>query len=115
MKRVKNLNYFVVSGWMVNALGIKGNELLIYAIIYGFTQDSENWFSGSKSYLAAFIGVKELKTVHNILTSLVKKGLLLKDTKTLENNTLLVRYKAVVPKTLETWNWLENKQEIQDF
>ena len=35
---VEKENYVVVQGWMITELGLKGNELLIYAVIHGFSQ-----------------------------------------------------------------------------
>ena len=32
-------NFYTVQGWMVTELGLRGNELAAYAIIYGFSQD----------------------------------------------------------------------------
>ena len=48
---VKPDNYILVYGWMVTELGLKGNELFLYAIIYGFSQDGETEFSGSLRYM----------------------------------------------------------------
>ena len=31
-------NYINIQGWMRTDLDLKGNELLVYAIIYGFSQ-----------------------------------------------------------------------------
>ena len=39
---VKNENYLVIQGWMIAELKLKGNELLIYAIIYGFSQNNQS-------------------------------------------------------------------------
>lgn len=39
---VKNENYLVIQGWMITELKLKGNELLIYAIIYGFSRIISN-------------------------------------------------------------------------
>ena len=36
--KIKNENYVLIQGWMINELKLKGNELLIYALIYGFSQ-----------------------------------------------------------------------------
>lgn len=52
MKQIKNENYIAIQGWMINKLNLSGNNLLVYAIIYGFTQDAESWFKGSRQYLA---------------------------------------------------------------
>lgn len=113
---IKSTNYFVVSGWMVNELELKGNELLTYAIIYGFTQDGNQWFEGSRHYLASFINV-DVRSMGDILKRLVEKKLLIKDTVYLENGSLYVRYKAYNPITIENgeiWidiDWEEKKKE----
>ena len=49
---IKNENFIVIQGFMINELDLKGNELIIYAIIYGFSQDGENKYTGSLNYLA---------------------------------------------------------------
>ena len=48
---VKPDNYVMLLGWMRTELNLKGNELNLYAIIYGFTQDGETEFSGSIRYM----------------------------------------------------------------
>jgi hypothetical protein len=45
-KSISN-NYISIQGWMVEQLGLKGNELLAYALIHGFSQDGKNQFTGS--------------------------------------------------------------------
>lgn len=47
-----NDKYVSIQGWMVEELKLKGNDLLVYAIIYGFSQDDKSEFTGSLSYLA---------------------------------------------------------------
>lgn len=49
-----NDKYINIQGWMVNELKLKGNDLLVYAIIYGFSQDEKSEFTGSLSYLATW-------------------------------------------------------------
>lgn len=44
-------NYIVILPFMVNELKLKGNELIIYAIIYGFSQTEGQTFSGGMQYL----------------------------------------------------------------
>ncbi|KKM94682.1 hypothetical protein LCGC14_1195780, partial [marine sediment metagenome] len=56
---MKDLNYYIVHGWMLNELHLKGNDLLTFAIIYGFSQDGESQFSGSLRYLQKSLGVSE--------------------------------------------------------
>ena len=60
---------------MLTDLGLKGNELLIYACIYGFSQLDNQVFSGGRQYLADWVnGTK--KGVDKCLKSLCDKGLL---------------------------------------
>lgn len=72
---VKNENYIVVQGWMVNTLGLKNNELIIYAIIYGFSQTTGNEFQGSLQYLADWCGATK-QGVIKCLKSLCEKNLI---------------------------------------
>lgn len=78
MGGVRDNNYFVVHGWMINQLGLKGNELHLYAIIYGFTQADGQKFRGSLQYLADWLGITRQNTLLR-LKSLVDKGLLEKE------------------------------------
>ena len=34
--RIRDENFYTVLGWMLNVLGLKGNELIVFAIIYSF-------------------------------------------------------------------------------
>ena len=36
---MKDENYIVLQGWMINKLNLKGNELTVYALIYGYSQN----------------------------------------------------------------------------
>jgi len=74
---VKNENYYVVQGFMVNDLHLKGIELVIYAIIYGFTQEQNKQFDGSLSYLMAWTNSTK-QGVIKARNSLIDKGLIIK-------------------------------------
>lgn len=91
--RIKNENFYTVLGWMLNTLELKGNELIVFAIIYSFSQDGESSFSGSLSYLQAFANIKSQQTVLTILQSLDEKKLILKSD-FLKGNVRRVEYKA---------------------
>lgn len=77
---VKPDNYILIYGWMVNDLKLKGNELLLYAMIYGFSQDGETEFSGSLRYMQEWLGAGSRHTVLNIIEKLTAKGLIKKRT-----------------------------------
>lgn len=69
-------NFITLQGWQVRDLGLKGNELIIYACIYGFSQDNQT-FSGSLQYLADWTNSTK-QGVMKCLKSLVEKGLIVK-------------------------------------
>lgn len=71
--------YYTVQGWMREELGLSGNALAIYAIIYGFSQDGASEYAGSSRYLAEWLGCSK-KTVLNTLADLTEKGYLVKKT-----------------------------------
>ncbi len=93
MTYIKDENYYVIQGWMINKLKLKGNDLLIFALIYGFTQDGKNEFTGSLNYLCEFTQSTK-KTVLNSLSNLIKLGYVTKKQETLPNNTKCNKYKA---------------------
>ena len=75
ISKVNDKNYIVIQGWMLTALHLKGNELLIYACIYGFSQLEGQSFRGSWQYLADWTNSTK-RGVANCLKSLVEKGYL---------------------------------------
>lgn len=94
-KKMKNENYITIQGWMRNELNLKGNELLVYALIYGFSQDKESEFTGSIAYIAEWIGSTK-QTVHNTLKSLCTANLLEKKD-IYHNGIKFCSYKAILP------------------
>lgn len=72
-----NEKFVVISEFMVDKLKLKGVELIVYAVIYGFSQDGESVFSGSQSYLAKWANAST-RSVRLALASLVEKGLISK-------------------------------------
>ncbi|MFR4978333.1 MAG: helix-turn-helix domain-containing protein [Butyricicoccus sp.] len=76
--KVKENSYITIQGFMVTELGLKGNELLIYAIIYGFSQDGESKYNGGLQYLADWCNSTK-QGVMKALKSLIEKGLVHKE------------------------------------
>lgn len=89
--KVKNRNHITIDGWMINKLNLKGNELIIYALIYGFSQDGESEFYGSRSYMAEWCN-SSLPTIDKAINELVAKEYILKRTEII-NNVTFNRYK----------------------
>lgn len=90
MSKVKMESYFVVQGFMVEELKLKGNELMIYAIIYGFSQAKGNRFTGSLQYLADWTRSTKQGVIKN-LKSLLEKGYIEKEEYT-RNGVKFVEY-----------------------
>lgn len=90
---MKDNNYYVVHGWMRNRLGLKGNNLLIFAIMFGFSQDGESRFSGSLSYIEECTGATR-PTINKCIKDLIKQGYIEKHKK-IVNGVHLVDYSVV--------------------
>lgn len=91
--RIRDDNYYLISGWMINRLGLKGVQLSVFAIIYGFSQDGENEYTGSLQYLCDFTGGTSKPTIIKALQELTEKGFIIRREETI-NNVMFVRYKA---------------------
>ena len=89
---MKAENYIVVQGWMRTELGLKGNDLLVYAIIYGFTQAENQKFTGSLRYLAEWCGATKQGIIGN-LKKLLERGLIAKEERCI-NGVKYVEYYA---------------------
>ena len=80
MGKIRADNYIMIQGWMVTELELKGNELMIFAIIHGFSQDGETRFTGGLQYLADWTNSTKQGISKN-LKSLVNKGYIAKEEK----------------------------------
>lgn len=74
---MKSENFVVIQGWMCNELDLKGTELLVFALIHGFSQDNVSKFNGGRKYIADTFNIS-LPTVDKALQSLVDKEYILK-------------------------------------
>ena len=69
--------YITIQGWMVSRLGLRGNELLVYAIVYGFCQDGGRDCRCSNAYMSALLGV-DITTIIRALSALEERGLIVR-------------------------------------
>lgn len=90
----KKLGYIHIEGWMREELDLKGNELLVYALIHGFSQEEQGCFFGSLDYISRMCGCGRNTTIRT-LKSLVEQGLLHKK-EYIENNVKECRYTAIL-------------------
>ena len=96
---MENTDFLNIQGWMINELNLKGNELIIYALIYGFTKDGVSEFRGSRQYMADWTN-SSVRSVQNVVNSLVDKGMIEKNNHINKYGSLETSgYKAInVPK-----------------
>ena len=50
-KKKKFTNYIVIQPWMFSNLKLSGNEAIVFAIVYGFSQDGKSWYRGGSYYI----------------------------------------------------------------
>jgi hypothetical protein len=110
-KLVQDNNFFIVSGWMINKLGLKGNDLMVYSIIYGFSQDKTTKFSGSLAYLCQLTGAGRTAVI-DALNRLREKGYIEKEVFT-RNGVVLNKYSAceIIANRFPIEGDLENESE----
>lgn len=95
-----NNQFYVIQGWMVNELKLKGNELICYAVIYGCCQDQQSVFKGTASYIAECVGcTRECAT--RILKNLTDNNFIIKIN---QENTNIPAYSI-------NWNKIQNTPE----
>ena len=85
--------YITILQEMRDTLGLKGNELLVYAVIYGYSQEGQGCFYGSLSHLCDICGIASRQTAISTIKSLMDKGLINK-TETTHNGVKYISYTA---------------------
>lgn len=104
-----NSNYYVIQGWMINQFHLSGNELLVYAIIYGFSQQKDQKYNGTIQYLADATCSTKM-TVNRSLNSLIEKGLIIKSQKEF-NNIIFNEYRANLQNVMGSNKMLWGEQQ----
>ena len=72
-----NTKNFTIEGWMIDALKLKGNELLLFALLYKLAGADGMTQIGVCSLMKA-LNVN-YKTTFNVTKSLINKGFLIKE------------------------------------
>lgn len=75
---MKSTDYINILGWMVSDMKLKGNELILYALVHGYSKDGRNRYRGSKSYISRFLTISP-RSVVNLMNSLIEKGFIKKE------------------------------------
>lgn len=97
-KKIKRENYITIQGFMVLDLGLSGNELLAYALIYGFCQLESSEYNGSISYLCDWLNISR-STAIRTLQILTEKQLIQKRSYDLNNvtfNKYTINYSKII-------------------
>ena len=81
---MKQGDYIVILAPMVSELKLSGNNLIIFALIYGFSKDGFNKFEGSIDYICKWTNISR-PTVISCLKVLVDCGYLNKEETTINN------------------------------
>jgi len=74
-------------------LGLKGNDLIVFSVIFGFCQQPGHYFNGSLAYLQEWTGASRTGVLKN-LDSLLLKGLISKE-ESKPTNIYRVNYDAL--------------------
>lgn len=88
------MNY-AIHDFMTEQLHLKGTELLLYALVYNFSQDGNGCFYGSNDYAAQKVGCTRVN-VNEKLARLVEAGLLSRSNGH-HNGRPTIDYVAIIP------------------
>lgn len=70
--------YITIQQEMRDVLGLKGNELLVFAFINGYSQEGQGCYYGSLAHLQEVCGIASRQTAIDVLKSLCEKGYIIK-------------------------------------
>lgn len=91
--------YIVVMGWMMSVLGLSGNDLLAYALIYGYSQDGQGMYFGSIRHTADALNISP-RAATDVLKRLEERGIITK-VDTVMNGIQRCARCAVVPEEVK--------------
>ena len=74
---MKKFDYIVIQAPMISELGLKGNSLLLFAMIHGFSKDGKNRFRASLDEMAEWL-ITSKGAVSSTLKALEKSGYIIK-------------------------------------
>lgn len=86
-------NYLVIESWMVNELNLKGNSLLIFALIYGFSQTEKQVCTCGIEYMRAWTNSSK-QGVLNALDQLKQSGLI-ERVNAVDSDSRIVAYRTI--------------------
>ena len=69
------MNYLIIPKEICMGLDLKGSELIIASLIFGFSQDHESWYYGSTQYIMDWTRTSK-QNVLTALSRLVERGII---------------------------------------
>lgn len=99
---MKETDYITILSPMVSKLKLSGNNLIIFALIHGFTKDGEHNFNGSLEYICQWTNLSK-STVIATLKALTDNGFINK-TENFINNVKFCSYNTNYDKILKNLN-----------
>ena len=76
--QIKNGSYVLIPSFLRTEYDLSCNDMIIAAVIFGFSQDGKSAFTGSLSYLKAWTGLTK-QGIIKILKKLVEAGIITKE------------------------------------
>lgn len=70
--------YITIQEWM-RKLGLKGNELIVFAFLNGYSQEGQGYYYGGLAYLQEVCGIGTRATAIHILQQLTDDGLVTRE------------------------------------
>jgi len=89
------MSWYLVITEEMQTLGLRGNDLLVYAVIAGYSQNEQGYFYGSQKYLAEICGISD-RAARDILARLIEKKLI-KKSEYFENGLRRCAYSIGIP------------------
>lgn len=83
--------YITIQQEMREELGLKGNELLVFAFINGYSQEGQGCYYGSLANLQRVCGIASRQTATDVLKALMAKGYISK-TEHILNGVKVISY-----------------------
>ena len=112
---IKDDTFYVTFHWMIKRLKLRGTELKVFAIIYGYSQNGDNWYYGSIKDLQEQCDASR-QSVISALQSLVAKQFLIKldnSENNIKTNYYKVNFEVVKKLDYGSKNLTEGSQKIR--
>lgn len=93
------MNYYTINSEILET-GLKGNELLVFAIINSMTQGNYGCFYCNRTYLSKMTNCNSLRTIDNSIKHLISKGLIKKQVITKENGETVLAFYSTYEKNV---------------